>query len=212
MTTAKLNLASNPFRNRVFPWTITALIAVISIVALMFIAQKTFQANAQRLNAERDAVALRQETDALGRRFQEIDVALTPEQKKELKFAHALVDRKRFPWSQLFNDLESVLPGKIKVTRIMVKEVEVQDDRPVADLQLVVASKNPATVTDMIQEMQAQGMFQAQLVATTPQRGKGETGAEYEMHVHYMPRAGFAIDPSQPKPPVDTAVEGGKSR
>ena len=211
MTTAKLNLASNPFRNRVFPWTVSALITLVSILALLIIAQKTFKANAQRLEAEREVSALRQTTDLQIRRVQDVEAALTPEQKRELKYAHALVDRKRFPWTQLFADLETVVPGKIKITRIMVKEVRMQDDRPVADLELVVASKSPTNVTDMIQEMSAQGVFQAQLVAQNPQRGKGETGAEYELSVRYVPRAGFAISPSN-KTPVDTADDGGKSR
>ena len=85
-------------------------------------------------------------------------------------------------------------------------------DRPTADLDLTVASKTPTNVTDMIQEMQSQGIFSAVLVAQNPQRGKGETGSEYELDVHYIPRAGFAIEPTDRKPRVDTATEGGKTR
>src|SRR5262249_49705138 len=117
-----------------------------------------------------------------------------------------------FSWSRLFADLESSLPGGVRVTRILVKEVHLQDDRPVADLELVVASKASTTVTDMIQDMQSQGVFTPVLVAQNPQRGKGETGSEYEMSVHYVPRSGFAIEPSETKRPVDTAGEGGKTR
>ena len=39
----RLNLASKPFRNRVLPWTVTVLVAVTSIAALLFIAQSTFK-------------------------------------------------------------------------------------------------------------------------------------------------------------------------
>jgi len=210
--TAKLNLASNPFRNRAFPWTVSLLIALASLAALLFIAQKTFQANAQTQVALRDVAELRTETETLNKHAKAIETALTPEEKRELKYAHALVDRKRFSWSRLFADLETSLPGGIRITRITVKEVGLQDDRPVADLDLVVASKSPSTVTQMIQEMESQGVFHADLVAQNPQRGKGETGSEYELNVHYVPRSGFAIEPSQSKRPVDTAGEGGKSR
>src|SRR4051794_19530216 len=109
--TAKLNLASNPFRNRAFPWSVTALIVVVSMVALVFIAQKTFKANAQVQTVEREVSELRKETDTLNRRAKEIETALTSEQKRELKYAHALVDRKRFSWARLFSDLENSLPG-----------------------------------------------------------------------------------------------------
>jgi len=210
--TAKLNLASNPFRNRAFPWTVSALVAISSIVALLFIAQSTFQTNAKIQAAQRDVADLRKDTDKINQRAKDIEIALTPDQKRDLKYAHALVDRKRFSWSRLFADLESSLPGGIRVTRISVKEIRVQDDRPVADLDLVVASKSPTTVTEMIQAMESQGIFRAELVAQNPQRGKGEVGSEYELNVHYVPRAGFAILPSESKRPVDTAGEGGKVR
>ena len=99
-----------------------------------------------------------------------------------------------------------------RVSRILVKEVHLQGDRPVADLDLIVASKAPTNVTEMIQEMESQGIFTAVLVSQNPQRGRGETGSEYELNVHYVPRAGFAIDPSDTRPPVDTNGEGGKTR
>ena len=84
-----------------------------------------------------------------------------------------------------------------------------QDDRPVADLDLVVASKTSTVVTEMIQNMEADGVFHAELVAQNPQRGKGESGSEYELAVHYMPRAGMPVEPKT-KRPVDTADTGGK--
>ena len=87
-----------------------------------------------------------------------------------------------------------------------------QDDRPAADLDLVVASKAPSNVTQMIEDMESQGVFHAELVAQNPQRGKGEVGSEYELNVRYVPRAGFAIEPAASKRPVDTAAEGGKIR
>ena len=209
---AKLNLASRPFRNRALPWTVTALVAIASFAALLLIAQSTFATRAKIEKTQREVDELQKENSLLVKRTKEIEIALTPEQKKELKYAHALVDRKKFSWARLFSDLEASLPGTVRVTRIMVKEVRMEGDRPAADLELVVASKSPTNVTDMIQEMQSQGIFSAVLVAQNPQRGKGETGSEYELNVHYVPRAGFAIEPSVSKPPVDTAKEGGKTR
>src|SRR5713226_5850881 len=116
--TAKLNLASNPFRNRALPWTMTTLIAVASIIALLFIAQSTIQTNGKVEAAQRDVADLRKQADALNRHAREIETALTPEQRRNLKAAHALIDRKRFSWARLFADLEASLPGSIRVTRI----------------------------------------------------------------------------------------------
>ncbi|HSQ24566.1 MAG TPA: hypothetical protein VLN44_09150 [Pyrinomonadaceae bacterium] len=209
---AKLNLASQPFRNRALPWTVTALVTIASFVALLFIAQSTFRTNAKIATTQREVDDLQKETTLLAKKAKDIEIALTPDQKKDLKYAHALVDRKRFSWARLFSDLEASLPGSVRVTRILVKEVRMQGDRPVADLDLVVASKTPTNVTEMIQEMESQGIFSAVLVSQNPQRGRGETGSEYELNVRYVPRAGFAIEPSDTKPPVDTSGEGGKTR
>jgi Tfp pilus assembly protein PilN len=206
----KLNLATNPFRNRVLPWTVTGLITVFSIVALIFIAQSTFRTNAKIVSTQRDVADLRNQLDTISKKAKAVEIALTPEQKRELKYAHGLVDRKRFSWSQLFADLEAALPGEIRVTRIVVKGVGMQGDRAVADLTLVVASKSPSNVTQMIEDMESQGVFHAELTSQNPQRAKGETGSEYDLNVHYMPRA-YAIDRAA-KRPVDTAGEGGKTQ
>lgn len=209
---SRLNLSSNPFRNRFLPWTITALVAVLSIAALLLIAESTFRTNAKIVAAEHDITGLRKQTDTLKQQAQAVETALTPDQKRELKYAHALVDRKSFSWSRLFVDLEASLPGEIRVTRIAVKGVGMQGDRPVADLDLVVASKSADTVTQMIEEMESGGIFHAELVSQNPQRGKNEVGSEFELNVHYVPRAGYAIEPAAAQRVVDTADEGGKTR
>jgi Tfp pilus assembly protein PilN len=110
---------------------------------------------------------------------------------------HALVNRKQFSWSRLFADLEAVLPRDVRVTRITVKEVLSDGDRMVANLELVVASKSSTIVTDMIQNMQREGIFQAQLTAQNPQRGRDESGSEYELSVSYAPRAGASISTAE---------------
>ena len=209
----KLNLSSSPFRNRVLPWSVTGVVALASIGALLFIAQATFQTNKQAEAADGDVAALRKEMAALNRRAKEIESTLTPEQKRTLKSAHTLVDRKRFSWSRLFTDLEAALPGSVRVARIMVKEVGADGDRSVADLDLVVVSKSPTTITQMIKDMASEGVFHAELISQSLQRGRGETGEEYEMLVHYVPRAGVSIEAAnRNERPVDTAGEGSKGR
>lgn len=209
----KLNLSSSPFRNRVLPWTVTGLVALASVVALLFIARATFQTNEQAQAAEREVIELRKQMEALNRRAKEIESTLTPEQKRTLKSAHTLVDRKRFSWSRLFTDLEAALPGSVRVARIMVKEVGADSDRTVADLDLVVVSKSAATITQMIKDMASEGVFHAELISQSLQRGRGETGEEYEMFVHYVPRSGAPTGAAnRNERPVDTAGEGSRGR
>lgn len=207
----KLNLASNPFRNRALPWTVTAIITVFSVIALFFIVKWTTDTNRKVMAASRDVAELRTKTTAMNKRAEEIKVALTPEQKRSLTSTHTLVNRKKFSWSRLFADLESVLPGTVRVSRIAVKEIRTQDNRPVANLELVVVSKNPATVTQMIEEMERQGIFHAELVSMNLQRGRESGGQEFEMNVNYSPRSGAPVEAGANRP-VDTANKGAKTR
>src|SRR2546423_402596 len=95
----RLNLASKPFRNRVLPWTVTALVAISSIVALLFIAQSTFRTYRSISATQKDVTDLRKQLDSLLQKEKAVEIALTPDQKRELKYAHGLVDRKGFSWS-----------------------------------------------------------------------------------------------------------------
>jgi Tfp pilus assembly protein PilN len=211
--TAKLNLASDPFRNRALPWTVAIIVALASFVALVLIAKSTVETNAKLTTAQSDVTRLHKEVNELNKRADAIRIALTPEQQSMLKSAHALIDRKRFSWSVLFADLEAALPGGVRVSRIVVNGVRTQDDRTVAMLDLTVASKNPTLVTQMIEEMERQGIFHAEMRTQTLQRGRGESGTEYEMDVRYVPRAGVPIAPDDKNiRPVDTAGEKGKAQ
>jgi len=210
MTVTKLNLSSSPFRNRALPWTVAIAVTLVSFLFLVFIAKWTIQIDAQAQTAERDVAELKKQTEALTRKTDQIRVALTPDEQRILKSAHTLVDRKRFSWARLFEDLEAALPGTVRVQRIAVKGVATEGDRTVADLDLTVVSKNPSTVTQLIQDMDREGIFQAELMAQNPKSGKGEGGAEYEMNVHYVPRSGASI-PAASRP-VDTATENAKER
>lgn len=209
--TSKLNLSSYPFRNRALPWTVITIVTVVSVALLLLIARSTVQTNAQVQLTQQDIANLQKQTDDLNKRAEAIRAALTPDQQRSLKSAHLLVDRKRFSWSRLFDDLESVMPGNVRVSRIAVKEVRVEGDRPVANLDLIVVSKNPATITEMIQDMERQGIFHADLVSQSLQRGKGESGEEYEMNVRYVPAAGAPAEAGRRRI-VDTANEGERTR
>lgn len=211
--TAKRNLASKPFRNRALPWTVTVIVALASFIALVVIAKSTIQTNAKIATAQSDVNKLQRDITALNKRAEAIKTGLTPEQQSSLKSAHGLVDRKKFSWSLLFADLEAVLPDGVRVSKIVVNGVRIQDDRTVANLDLTVASKNPTTVTQMIEAMEQQGIFHAELRNQTLQRSRGETGSEYEMDVRYVPRAGVPVTPSERNNrPVDTAGERGKAQ
>ena len=197
VVSAKLNLASQPFRNRALPWAITGIISVASLVALILIVSVTSRTNTKADAVERDLNNLTSQIAALRQQAADVKDAMTPEQRNSLLAARSLVDRKRFSWSRLFADLEAALPGGIRVTRISVRDVAQRGEQTIAILELAVIEKSPGSVTGMIAEMDRGGVFQAEPVAQALQKGRGETGTEWTMRVRYTPRAGVPTNPSR---------------
>lgn len=185
----KLNLASKPFSNRSLPWAVTTLVVFVSLLCLVFIVRTTRQAQAQAYIVQNDINSLGLQERSLREQAQAVKNSLTAEQFQTLAAAHTLVDRKHFSWSRLFSDLEQALPGSVRVKRIAVRGVATRGDETLAELELTVVAKNPATVTEMIAEMDRVGIFHAELRSQNLQRGRGESGAEYELFVVYRPRA-----------------------
>lgn len=190
----KLNLATKPFSNRSLPWAVTAFVVFISLISLVFIVRATRQATVQAAIVQNDINSLGLQDKTLRQQVQAVKNSLTSDQLQSLNAAHTLVDRKHFSWSRLFADLESALPGTVRVKRIAVRGVATRGDETLAELELTVVAKTPATVTEMIAAMDRVGIFQAEMRSQNLQRGRGESGAEYELFVVYRPRAGAPSD------------------
>ena len=189
-----LNLATRPFNNRVLPWLLTFVVLLVSVIGLFLVVHLTSKANSEAAVVQVDINSLRQQEQNLMAQAKAVQNTLTPDQQLTLKAAHQLVDRKRFSWSRLFADLEASLPGSVRVSRIAVRDVTPQGDQMVAELDLAVFAKTPTTITEMISSMDRAGVFHAELRSQNLQKGRGESGTEYELYVVYRPRAGFASD------------------
>jgi Tfp pilus assembly protein PilN len=154
----------------------------------------TSRTNAQIFAVQKDINNLKQQELDLRKQADAVKDSLTTEQLQTLAAAHTLVDRKHFSWSRLFADLETALPGNVRVKRIAVRGITTTGDLTLAELELTVVAKSPTTVTEMVAEMDRGGIFHAEIRSQTLSRGRGESGAEYELYAIYRPRAGSAVD------------------
>ena len=201
-----LNLASKPFSNRILPWALTAIILFVSLIGLIFVVKLTTNAKNEAGVLEAEIIQLKQREHVALEAAKQLQQELSADQKQALPAAHSLVDRKAFSWSRLLADLEGSLPAKVKVTRIAVREVSRQADQTVAQLDMSVFSQDPAVVNTMISSMQAEGIFQAQILNQSLQKGRGEPGTEYDLYVIYRARSGYA---SENVAEVDQTRKGG---
>ena len=192
----KLNLSTNPFRNRLLPYLAAALLLVMSagfgVYCLALINENRKQnQNLATLIQERQAAI--QELKGKGEKVQQL---LTPEQKALLTASHKLVANKTFGWSRLFADLEAVLPGSVSASRIVVNNVYQDGDRIKADLEFAVLSKDYPAVMTMIQNMNNSGLFQAELRGQDLQKNERMTFTEYTFRLIYTPTYGYAAAPT----------------
>jgi Tfp pilus assembly protein PilN len=189
-----LNLASKPFNNRILPWALTAIVLFVSLIGLVVVVRLTTQANKEAATAQAEINGLRQREQALLETAKKVENSFTPDQRLALPAAHELVDRKGFSWSRLLADLESSLPGNVRVSRIAVRDITQQSNQTVAHLDLAVFAKNAATISEMISAMHKEGIFQPELRNQNLQKGRGEIGTEYELSVVYRARPGYASE------------------
>jgi Tfp pilus assembly protein PilN len=185
---AKLNLASQPFRNRTLPWAVAVLVSLVSVVALVLIFSEYRRVRAEADAADRQVQALRGERTELEKQAAAIKQSIPREQQQTLQAAHALVERKGFSWSQLFADLERLLPSSVRVARINVREVSRRGEQTTADLDLTVVGKTPNDVIGMMTEMNRVGTFYAIPVSENQRAEKGESGFEWVLRVSYVQR------------------------
>lgn len=185
---ARLNLASDPFRNRTLPWTIAVVVSAVSLLALVVTLAYYRDVRTQADLSEREVQVMRTQSSELERQAVEVRQTIPPEQRKTLESAHALVSRKGFSWSQLFSDLEGALPLGVRVQRINVREVAEVGDQTRADLDLTVLGKTATDVTGMITEMNSGGTFNAVPLTENAKSGRGESGYEWTLRVSYVQR------------------------
>ena len=130
---------------------------------------------------------------------QKVRQQLTPEQQDLLIASHKLVANKAFGWSRLFADLESVLPGNVSASRIVVRNVYKDGDRLKAELELGVLSRDYQAVIGMIANMSNSGLFQAEIRGQDLQQSDRSNYTEYTLRLVYSPAYGYS-------PAADTEV------
>ena len=189
-----LNLASRPFSNRILPWAVTVMILFVSLIGLLVVVQLTTNAKREADGVQAQITQLKQREHELLDAAKQVQQSFTPEQQQALPAAHALVDRKSFSWSRLLADLESSLPSNVKVSRITVRDVTRQSGQTVAQLDLAVFAKTPATIDEMIRAMHQEGVFIAEIRNQELQKGRGEAGTEYELSVTYRAPASYSAE------------------
>ncbi|MBK7708655.1 MAG: hypothetical protein IPN69_19115 [Acidobacteria bacterium] len=205
----KLNLATNPFRNRTLPYLIAVLLLMTALGGAFW--SLTRWSNIRKLNevAKTDIERINAELTELKGKGDRVQQELTPDQRALLVGAHKLVANKSFSWSRLFADIEGVLPGNVSASRIAVENIFQERESIKADLAFSVLSRDYASVEQMINRMNNSGVFKAELRGQDLQQTDRSTYTEFTLHLAYTPNIGYAV----PTPtPADLVSNQGGNR
>ncbi len=203
----KLNLASQPFRNRTLPYLMSLLLLAFAVAGAVLSFATLSDTRARNEIAKTEIEQMNTELQALKGKGALVQQSLTPEQQTLLIAAHRLVANKTFGWSRLFADLESLLPGGVSVSRIGVQNVYQDDDKTKADLEFSVLSRDYKSVITMIENMNSSGIFQAELRGQDLQKTESITYTEYTLRLLYTPR--YGIPSATASDIARTQAEGG---
>lgn len=186
----KLNLASRPFRNRTLPYLIALVLVALSVGGAVLSFAKINQLSQENERVVKEANQIEADLKALNDRGDSVQQELSPEQRALLIGAHKLVANKSFGWSQLFSDLERVLPGDVSASRISVQNVFKDGDRIKAELDFAVLSRDYQSIAALLDNMNNYGVFKAELRGQDRQQTERLTFSEYTLHVVYSPYYG----------------------
>jgi len=155
----RTNLSTRPFYNEraVRAWLLLATIAVLGATALNVSGVLRYS----RSDTELAGAATRDETRAADLRRQAVRLRATVDPKQiefasaEARQANALIDRRTFSWTELFNRFETTLPDDV---RIMMVRPTIDKDRGVV-LTINVAARSVQDVEKFINNLDATKVF-----------------------------------------------------
>ena len=178
------------------PYLAAALLLVLSVGVGVYCLARL---NENRKENALLATAVKERQDEIAQlkgEGEKVQQLLTPDQKALLTASHKLVANKAFGWSRLFADLETVLPGSVSASRILVNNVYQDGERIKADLEFAVISKDYPAVMTMIQNMNNSGLFQAELRGEDLQKNERITFTEYTFRLIYTPGYSYSAAPA----------------
>ncbi len=100
------------------------------------------------------------------------------------RFLNGLIARKAFSWTQLFMDLEKIMPPRVHVVSLQPQAAENQ-----VALRLLVEGDSREHALDLVRRMEASERFR--LARVKSEHGNAEShGVQLEIIAHYAPEAG----------------------
>ncbi len=183
-----INLASEPFRRDRAMLVASFLLSLILVGGLIGQVMLILE---ERTRASETRTAVANLERALGQQTAEqtkIDVVLRQVQNSEVLdrnvFLNTLISRKAVSWTQLFSDLERVMPGTVRL--VSVRPQITPNNQVVLDMTVGTLTSEP--VIEMLMRLEGSPLFGATTITTLLPPSQNETLYRYRLNVNYAPK------------------------
>ncbi len=190
-----INLASQPYQQvqrLVFRWRL--ILSGMGLLAVVLLCAAVAACLSWR-TTHNQAAALQRQIEELDRRKAEAENFMNRADNRQIRmraeFLNAAIARKAFSWTEVFSDLEHIMPAHLRVISI---HPEINGDRQL-ELQLTVSGSERQAAIDLVRRLEQSPHFaQAQInneMSQNPQNAQGDS-IQYSISAIYIPS--FARD------------------
>jgi Tfp pilus assembly protein PilN len=178
----RTNLSTRPFYNERAVHSVLAVVALL--VAALTIYNVSQGLSLSRARTELTVKAEQQEAEAarLDQQAAQIRGALSSQDLKEVALAsreaNAIIDRRTFSWTELFQRIEATLPDEVMITSV---RPDIRDD--VVSVSIVVLSPRIEDIDTFIENLEATkaftGVLSSEVEATEDDMYRAELRGRY---------------------------------
>lgn len=200
-----INLATQPYEDaQVFwrQWGIALAVVFLITVGLVYLAIASYlgwRVDNKKLKQMQAQVREYDRETAQAKSF--LDLPQNRDIRDKSQFINELIARKAFSWTQVFSDLERIMPPRIHVVSI---HPEINKDNHM-EIMMVVAGESRDRALDLVRKMeQSQRFREAEVRSETANSGKDPSDSvQFEISALYVPPP-----PEAEKLPRGTPVPG----
>ena len=170
-----INLASQPFRRERAQNAAFALICAGLTFSLLVLLSLILHARAQAADLRRVIEGENRQLHAIEREQAQFSTVLARPENADVfarsVFLNEIIARRGVSWTRVFQDLDTVMPGNVRLMGIRLPQVAAQDEGGMNRVQLdmVVGTDRPDAVIELLKRLQQSSLFgPAQVMVQQP--------------------------------------------
>jgi type IV pilus assembly protein PilN len=181
-----LNLATQPYedvRDLLLRWGVLLVLVAIVAAGLVVKAVEGWE-RARDVNHQiaTERAALSRTEDDIKRAEAVLASPANKQTVAQSQFLNELIARKAFSWTQVFTELERMMPGRLKVISIKPE----LDEQNQLKLQMTVAGSSLNTALDLLRKMEASKHFRTPQITAQSEQPNGTIG--FQIETLYVPQ------------------------